>query len=145
MRVAHALLAGALAACASAPPESAPAPVASGAAISDGCPGIVATFLTKPDSTPVTRVPEVIKMDPAPFRRPFPSDLLKKGKAEFQATVLIDTLGVPQMYTYKVIKTTHPWLTNSALNAIVKWKFRPAEINGCKVPRSYLLSGSWGT
>ena len=143
MRALTALLALALTACASAPPpEPAPAPAA--AVASDGCPSIVAAFLAKPDSTPVTKVPEVIKMEPAPFRRPFPADLLKKGRAEFQATVLIDTLGVPQMATYKVIKTTHPWLTNSALNAIVRWKFRPAEINGCKVPRNYLLSGSWG-
>ncbi len=143
MRTLTALSVLTLAACASAPArEPAPAPAA---AVTDGCPSIVADFLAKPDSTPVTKVPEVIKMEPAPFRRPFPADLLKKGKAEFAATVLIDTLGVPQMATYKVIKTTHPWLTNSALNAIVRWKFRPAEINGCKVPRNYLLSGSWGS
>ncbi len=143
MRALTIALACTLTACASAPPPE-PAPVAEVAA-SDGCASIVAAFLAKPDSTPVTKVPEVIKMEPRPFRPPFPADLLKKGKAEFAATVLVDTLGVPQMATYKVIKTTHPWLTNSALNAIVRWKFRPAEINGCKVPRNYLLSGSWGS
>lgn len=137
---------GLTAACASTPAAepAAAAPVASGV-ITDGCPSIVADFLAKPDSTPVTKVAEPIKMEPRPFRPPYPADLLAKGKAEFRATVLIDTLGKPQLATFKVIVSTNKWFINQALNAIAKWKFRPAEINGCKVPRNYLFSATIGS
>lgn len=134
------------AACAAAPPPDVAVPPAdAGAPITDGCPSIVAEFLTKPDSTPVTKVPEPIKMEPRAFRPPYPQDLLKKGKAEIQVTVVVDTLGKPQMATFKVVKSTHAWLVNSALNALAKWKFRPAEISGCKVPRAYHLSATVGS
>ncbi len=145
MRYSTAILAITLAACAgSPPPEPTPAPAPASAAVTDGCASIVAAFLAKPDSTPVTKVPEPIKMEPRPFRPPYPSDLLAKGKAEFRATVLIDTLGKADLATFKIQVSTHKWFNNQALNAIAKWKFRPAEINGCKVPRNYLFSASVG-
>jgi outer membrane biosynthesis protein TonB len=138
-----------LAACASggATPENieSEAPTASAAvAPSDGCPSIVAQFLAKPDSTPVTKVPAPLEMKPRPFRPPYPQDLLKKGKAEIKLTVMVDTLGKPNISTFKVVKSTHPWLTNQAINAIAKWTFTPAEVNGCKVPRNYLFSATMG-
>ncbi|MBI3792966.1 MAG: hypothetical protein HY275_19080 [Gemmatimonadetes bacterium] len=151
MRRSHALVTTLVslvaAACASAPPppEPVPAPVVASGTITDGCPGIVAEFLAKPDSTPVTKVPEPIKMDPRPFRPPYPQDLLAKGKAEFKATVLVDTLGKADMKTFKILVSTHKWFNNQAVNAIAKWKFRPAEINGCKVPRNYLFSATMGS
>jgi outer membrane biosynthesis protein TonB len=133
-----------LAACASggATPENieSEAPTASAAV----APSIVAQFLAKPDSTPVTKVPAPLEMKPRPFRPPYPQDLLKKGKAEIKLTVMVDTLGKPNISTFKVVKSTHPWLTNQAINAIAKWTFTPAEVNGCKVPRNYLFSATMG-
>ena len=135
---------GLAAACASAPAAD-PAAVPVASVVTDGCPSIVAEFLAKPDSTPVTKVPEPIKMEPRPVRPPYPKDLLTKGKAEFRATVLVDTLGKPQLASFKVIVSTHKWFINQALNAMAKWTFRPAEINGCKVPRNYLFSATIGS
>jgi hypothetical protein len=55
-------------------------------------------------------------------------------------SVLVDTLGHPDMRTFTVVKATHPWLAGSAKGAIAKWKFQPAELAGCKVARTY----KWG-
>jgi hypothetical protein len=41
------------------------------------------------------------------------------------------------MSTFTVVKTTHPWLASSVKTAVAKWKFEPAEVAGCKVPRVY--------
>lgn len=125
-----------LAACASTP-EPAPAP-APAAAVTDGCPTTVANFLALPDSTPVTKVAEPIKMEPRPLRPPYPRNLFgRNGKASVEVTVFVDTLGKPDMSTFKVIESTHPWLAQNLKSSIAKWRFRPAEVNGCKVPRTY--------
>jgi hypothetical protein len=57
--------------------------------------------------------------------------------SEVRASVLVDTLGRADMSTFTVVKTTHPWLASSVKTAVAKWKFEPAEVAGCKVPRLY--------
>jgi hypothetical protein len=89
----------------------------------------------------VERVPEVVKLDPAPLPRRLPKGVVgKDGKAEVRIRVLVDTLGAPDMSTFTVVKSTHATLTRSVRAAVAKWKFVPAEIGGCKVPRNF----NWG-
>jgi len=64
----------------------------------------------------------------------------KDGKAEVCIRVLVDTLGVADMGTFTVVKSTHPTLTRSVRSAVAKWKFVPAEVSGCRVPRNF----NWG-
>jgi hypothetical protein len=79
--------------------------------------------------------------------KPLPVDARKmpKGVAdrngfyEVRFQVLVDTLGRPDMKTFAVVKTTHPWLSSSVKTAVAKWKFTPAQLAGCKVPRNYVL------
>ena len=133
-------------ACAAGAPEPAPtpAPVAA-AAVTDGCPSIVALFLAAPETTSVTKVAEPVKLDPAPFKRPYPRGVIGRDrKASIAIAVAVDTLGRADMKTFKVVNTTHPWLATSLKTAIAKWKFTPAEINGCKVPRTYHFGATVG-
>ena len=86
----------------------------------------------------VERVPEPIAFDPAPIPRRLPKGVVgKDGKAEVRIRVLIDTLGTADMRTFAVVKSTHPTLTRSVRAAVAKWKFVPAEVGGCKVPRNF--------
>jgi hypothetical protein len=57
--------------------------------------------------------------------------------SEIRASVLVDTLGHADMSTFTVVKTTHPWLATSVKSALARWRFEPAEVAGCKVPRLY--------
>jgi hypothetical protein len=89
----------------------------------------------------VDRVPAPVAFDPAPIPRRLPKGVVAKaGRAEIRIRVLVDTLGAADMRTFTVVKSTHPTLTRSVRTAVAKWKFVPAEVGGCKVPRNY----NWG-
>ena len=86
----------------------------------------------------VERVPEPVRLDPVPIPRRLPKGVVgKDGKAEIRIRVLVDTLGTADMRTFTVVKSTHPTLTRSVRAAVAKWKFVPAEVGGCKVPRNF--------
>ena len=86
----------------------------------------------------VERVPEPVAYDPAPIPKRLPKGVLdKNGRGEVRIRVLVDTMGVPDMRTFTVVKSTHPTLTRSVRTAVSKWKFTPAVVGGCKVPRNY--------
>jgi len=86
----------------------------------------------------VERVPEPIAYDPAPIPKRLPQGVLdKNGRGEVRIRVLVDTAGLPDMKTFTVVKSTHPTLTRSVRTAVSKWKFTPAQVGGCKVPRDY--------
>ena len=90
----------------------------------------------------VERVPSPIALEPAPFPKRLPKGVLdKNGRGEVHIRVLVDTLGVPDMRTFTVVKSSHPTLTRSVRTAVGKWKFVPAEVGGCKVPRNF--NGDW--
>jgi hypothetical protein len=89
----------------------------------------------------VERVPEPVALKPAPIPKPLPKGLVgKNGKAEVRIRVLVDTMGTADMRTFTVVKSTHPTLTRSVRSAVATWKFVPAEVAGCKVPRTF----NWG-
>lgn len=92
-------------------------------------------------SIDVTKVAEPVAYVPAPIpRRPPASIYDKQGRAEIRITVLVDTLGKADMTTFTVVTTTSPRLVTSVRAAVAKWRFTPAEVMGCKVPREY----RWG-
>jgi TonB family protein len=86
----------------------------------------------------VERVPEPVAYDPPPIPKRLPQGVLdKNGHGEVRIRVLVDTTGLPDMKTFTVVKSTHPTLARSVRTAVSKWKFTPAEVGGCKVPRDY--------
>lgn len=91
----------------------------------------------------VERVPTPIAMSPAPIRRNPPRSALRRdGSSSLKVEVLIDTLGKADMTTFSMIESTSAWLTTGAKQAIARWTFEPALLNGCKVPRYYQFSAS---
>ncbi len=106
--------------------------------------GDCAEALRRADAQPdlnVDRLPSPRAMVPAPIPiKSMPADVRAARYNEVRVTVLIDTLGRADMKTFRVVKTTHPWLTSSVRNAVAKWSFAPAELAGCKVPRIF----KWG-
>lgn len=86
----------------------------------------------------VERVPTPVRMVPPPIRTPVPRSALRRdGSSSLKVEVLVDTLGKPDMSTFRMIESTSAWLTTGARNAIAQWTFEPALRNGCKVPRYY--------
>jgi outer membrane biosynthesis protein TonB len=91
----------------------------------------------------VEKVPAPVAMKPAPIRRPVPRTALRRdGSSVIRVEVLVDTLGAPDMATFKVLESSNAWFVTGARNAIAKWTFTPAERDGCKVARYYLFSAS---
>jgi outer membrane biosynthesis protein TonB len=91
----------------------------------------------------VERVPTPVRMVPAPIRRNPPRGALRPdGSSVLRVEVLVDTLGKPDMTTFKVLESTSAWLTTGVRQAITAWTFEPALLYGCKVPRYYQFSAS---
>ena len=99
------------------------------------CPEALRRALAKPDlevdrlATPHASVPSAVSGKTMPVA-------VKRAKYnEVRITVLVDTLGKPDMKTFTVVKTTHPWLASSFRTAVARWTFEPAQLAGCRVPR----------
>lgn len=94
----------------------------------------------KPDLE-VERVPTPLAYDPPPIPRRLPPGVVgRDGRAEVRIQVVVDTLGRAVMKSFRVVRSTHPKLTESVRGAVARWKFQPAEVGGCKVPRLF----NWG-
>lgn len=94
----------------------------------------------KPDLE-VDRLAEPRAMTPPPIpAKQMPAAVRTAKYSEVRVTVLVDTLGRADMRTFAVEKSTHPWLAASVKSAVARWRFSPAELAGCKVPRLY----RWG-
>lgn len=98
----------------------------------------------KPDLD-VDRLPAPRAQTPAVFQRmpaAVKTQVDRKG-AVVKVDVVIDTLGRPMMKTFKVVESSpHPWLGQNVKSVIPKWRFSPAELAGCKVPRVYKFSAT---
>lgn len=81
-------------------------------------------------------------MKPAPFRDTPESAFRKDGSAEIKIDVIVDTLGHPDMKTFKVVKVSNKWFTENVRRVMPKWTFTPAVLGGCKVPRIYHFMSS---
>ena len=85
----------------------------------------------------VDRIPAPIVAKPPALQRPPRSALRKDGSADVKIDVVIDTLGRADMRTFKVVSASNAWLATNVKSVIGKWTFAPAELAGCKVPRTY--------
>lgn len=95
----------------------------------------------KPDLD-VERVPAPVAMKPRPFVG-FPRSALRRdGSATIKVDVVVDTLGHAQMSTFKVVEVSHPWFEKNIRTVLPKWRFTPAQLAGCKVPRVYHFMAS---
>jgi hypothetical protein len=94
----------------------------------------------KPD-LPVDQLPTPIALVPKPLSpRAMPAEVRAARYNAVSVTVIVDTLGRADMGTFTVVKSTHPWLVSNVKGAVAKWRFEPAQLAGCKVPRLY----KWG-
>jgi hypothetical protein len=136
----------ALAACASNPdPEMVPdQPVRLAAPDTPVKPGDCPEALRRASAQAdvhVDRLPTPRSLVPAPLPvASMPEEVRYAKYNSVKVTVLVDTLGRADMRTFKVVKATHPWLASSVKTAVAKWKFEPAQLAGCKVPRQF----EWG-
>lgn len=97
----------------------------------------------KPDLD-VDRLPTPVTRKPAPFAR-MPAavrDEVRRKGAVVKADVIVDTLGRADMKTFKVVESSHPWLAASLRGTLPRWRFSPALLAGCKVPRVYKFSAT---
>jgi hypothetical protein len=85
----------------------------------------------------VDKLPTPVVMKPAPFHEMPLSALRKDGSAEIKIDVVIDTLGHADLKTFKVVKVSNKWFVENVRGFIGKWRFAPAELASCKVPRIY--------
>jgi hypothetical protein len=142
------LAAGAVAAC-SKNPETQPEPEMVGARINNNleapirrgdCKEAVRRAVANPNID-VERVAAPLAMTPPPFdsRRMPKGATDRNGWYKVSFHVLVDTLGRPDMKTFTVDTASHAWFGTSVKNAVAKWKFAPAEVAGCKIPRNYSL------
>jgi hypothetical protein len=135
----------AVAACASssnAEPESRPVRVAGMAKpLTHGdCPEARRLAAEKPDLD-VDRIPAPIAQRPPALAKVPPGVVGRKG-AVIKADVIIDTLGRADMGTFKIVESSHPWLSAHIKGVLPKWKYTPAELAGCKVARVYHFSAT---
>lgn len=87
----------------------------------------------------VDRLASPVSMKPALFQRAPKRVFRKDGSMELKVDVVVDTLGRADMSTFKVIASSHDWFVRNARTVIPRWKFEPAQVVGCKVPRVYKL------
>lgn len=89
----------------------------------------------------VDRIPAPVAMKPAVLEPgKLPPGVIGPRGAVIKADVIIDTLGRADMRTFKIVRSSHPWLSAHIKQAMPKWKYTPAELAGCKVPRVYRFS-----
>jgi hypothetical protein len=141
LRTTFSLLAALAAACASAP-ESRPVRVAGMAQpLKFGdCPEARRLAADRPDLE-VDRIPAPIAQKPPVLAKVPPGVVGAKG-AVIKADVIIDTLGRADMSTFRIVQSSHPWLSANVRNGVGKWKYTPAELAGCKVARVYHFSAT---
>jgi hypothetical protein len=97
----------------------------------------------KPDLE-VDRLPWPIRKRPAAFQQ-MPSSVKsqvdRKG-AVVKVDVVVDTLGRADMRTFKVVEVSNPWFADNLKNVLATWRFSPAQLAGCKVPRVYKFAAT---
>lgn len=64
----------------------------------------------------------------------YPESLQRTGvTGKVIVQFVVDTVGVPQMSTFRVIESTHPLFAEAVREVLPQYRFRPAEIGGRKV------------
>ena len=140
------LAAVSLAAC-SKKPETQPEPETVSARINDrleapiargDCREATRRALANPNLE-VEKVATPLAMTPPPVGKMPRGVADRNGWFNVKFHVIVDTTGRANMKTFTIDTTSHPWFATSVKGAVAKWKFAPAEIAGCKIPRTYSL------
>ena len=143
------LAAVSLAACSKSTPDTQAEPEMVGARINDrleapiargDCKEATRRALKNPNMD-VERVaaPKTIALAPIGTKQMPRGVADRNGWYQVKFHVVVDTAGRPEMKTFVVDTASHPWLATNVRTAVAKWKFAPAEVAGCKVPRNYSL------
>jgi hypothetical protein len=141
--------AASLAACSKPAPETQPEPRMVGARVNDKLEAPIARNDCREATRRAIANPniEVEKVAAPVAMKPLPVDTRKAPKGvtdrngwyKVSFHVLVDTAGKADMKTFVVDTASHPWLATSVKSAVARWKFTPAEVAGCKIPRNYSL------
>ncbi len=146
-RILAILAAVSLAACSTKDPETQPEPEMVGARINTNLEAPIARgdcreAMKRARANPnldVEKVAAPLAMTPPPVGKIPKGVADRNGWFNVKFHVLVDTAGRADMKTFAVDTTSHPWFATSVKGAVAKWKFAPAEVAGCKVPRTYSL------
>lgn len=93
----------------------------------------------------VDRLPSPRTLSPSPLPgKSMPAEVRTAKYNAVKVTVVVDTLGRADMRTFAVVTSTHPWLASSVKSAVARWRFEPALLAGCKVPRQFVWSATSG-
>src|SRR3954464_9351089 len=139
----------ATAACSKKSPETQPEPQTVGARINTNleapiargdCREATKRAVANPNID-VEKVASPLAMKPLPVdpRKAPKGTTDRNGWYKVSFHVLVDTAGKPDMKTFVVDTTSPPWLATSVRTAVAQWKFSPAEVAGCRIPRNYSL------
>ena len=143
----HVALVAAIALTACAKPKVVPVPVPEPVELGDLCP-LVQAEAAKHPNLEVDRAPDVVKYVPRPLQAPkggFPRGVIRRdGTTKVKVSVVVDTIGKPDMSTFTVVETTHPWLAENIKTLIPKWQFTPAMKNGCHVAGLWVFTATPG-
>ena len=124
--------------------ETAARPMASATGVSFGdCVEARKRASEKPDLE-VDRLPSPLRQRPAAFQK-MPAAVktqVDKRGAVVKVDVVVDTLGRPDMKTFKVVEVSNPWFTDNLRSVMPSWRFSPAQLAGCKVRRVYKFSAT---
>ncbi len=92
----------------------------------------------------VDRLPTPVRQSPRALQR-VPSNVrahMDSAGATLKVEVQIDTLGRADMGTFKVVESSHPWLTANVKSVLPSWRFTPPKLAGCSVKRVYKFSAT---
>jgi hypothetical protein len=124
--------------------EVAARPMTGGSGVSYGdCVEARKRATEKPDLD-VDRLPSPVRQRPAAFQKmpaAVRSQIDQKG-AVVKVDVVVDTLGRPDMKTFKVVQVSNPWFADNLKSVLSAWRFSPAVLAGCKVRRVYKFSAT---
>jgi hypothetical protein len=57
--------------------------------------------------------------------------------------VAVDALAAqPAKPPFRIVQSSHPWLSTHVKGVLAQWRFSPAELAGCKVARVYHFSAT---
>jgi hypothetical protein len=59
----------------------------------------------------------------------------EEGPGFHLVSFIVDTAGVPDVRSFKTLKSPSLEISRATRDAFVGWRYRPAEINGCRVPQ----------
>lgn len=97
----------------------------------------------KPDLD-VDRLPSPLRQRPPAFQKmpaAVKTEVDKRG-AVVKVDVVVDTLGRPDMRTFKVVEASNQWFASNLKTVMPTWRFAPAQLAGCKVRRVYKFSAT---